>query len=187
MLADIKIAHSVFALPFALLGAAMVAWPPEDSGVQALSGGHVAIAVVLVIAAMVAARTAAMLSNRLLDRELDARNPRTAGRPLASGEASVRSYKIGLLTAAAGIYCHHFALLVVAREPLATDALHTCARVDLQLWLVQTIYGVVPCVAWRIPGDQRSGRCNCRARRSDFGGAKHLVSVGHGAVLGSWI
>ena len=100
MLADIKIAHSVFALPFALLGAAMVAWPPEDSGVQALSGGHVAIAVVLVIAAMIAARTAAMLSNRLLDRELDARNPRTAGRPLASGEASVRSYKIGLLAAA---------------------------------------------------------------------------------------
>ena len=83
MLADIKIAHSVFALPFALLGGAMVAWPPEDSGVHALPGGDVAIAVVLVIAAMVAARTAAMLSNRLLDRELDARNPRTAGRPLA--------------------------------------------------------------------------------------------------------
>ena len=92
MLADIKIAHSVFALPFALLGGAMVAWPPKDSGVHALPGGDVAIAVVLIVAAMVAARTAAMLSNRLLDRDLDARNPRTAGRPLASGEASVRSY-----------------------------------------------------------------------------------------------
>jgi 4-hydroxybenzoate polyprenyltransferase len=96
MLADIKIAHSVFALPFALLGGAMVAWPPGGSGVPKIPGGDVVLMLVLVVVAMVAARTAAMLSNRLIDRELDARNPRTSQRPLACGLASVGSYRLGL-------------------------------------------------------------------------------------------
>ena len=93
MAGDIKIAHSVFALPFALLAAAMAAWPV--SGEPPVAGSELVWAAMLVVAAMVSARTAAMLSNRLLDRHLDAANPRTASRPLAAGTASTRAYLMG--------------------------------------------------------------------------------------------
>jgi 4-hydroxybenzoate polyprenyltransferase len=103
MLSDIKIAHSVFAMPFALLGGAMAAWPPPGSGLEPVAGQRLVWIAVLVVAAMVAARTAAMLSNRLLDRGIDARNPRTAGRPLAAGSASAAAYGWGLAVSAAAV------------------------------------------------------------------------------------
>jgi len=80
---DIKLGHSTFALPFALLGAFM-ARPIDESWVR--FGGQL----LLVVICMVSARTVAMLSNRLLDRILDAKNPRTAGRALPSGRVAVR-------------------------------------------------------------------------------------------------
>ena len=101
MLGDIKIAHSVFAMPFAVLAGVMAAWPPEASGIAAVSGGVFVGAIVLVVAAMVTARTAAMLCNRILDRTIDARNPRTASRPLASGAAAVSNYVFVLVAMAA--------------------------------------------------------------------------------------
>lgn len=101
MLGDIKIAHSVFALPFALLGGAMAAWPPASATATSLHGGEVLGVLLLVVAAMAAARTAAMLANRIFDRELDARNPRTALRPLAAGSVSLRAYVIGLIISSA--------------------------------------------------------------------------------------
>lgn len=75
---DIKLAHSVFALPFALLAAGMALDPGT-------SGAGIAWRVVLVIWCMVSARTWAMLINRIADRTIDARNPRTARRALAAG------------------------------------------------------------------------------------------------------
>ena len=70
----IKLSHSVFALPFALAAAALAA------------GGAPPLRQVLwILVAMVAARSAAMGFNRLADHELDARNPRTAGRELPAG------------------------------------------------------------------------------------------------------
>ena len=77
--ADIKLSHSVFALPFALLGA-FLALPAGG-----IDWGRMAVSAALVVACMVAARTAAMVANRLLDRGIDARNPRTAGRALPAG------------------------------------------------------------------------------------------------------
>lgn len=77
-LADIKLAHSVFALPFALLAAFLAAAPFAE---PARFAGQLA----LVIACMVLARTWAMLLNRLADRRIDADNPRTARRALAAG------------------------------------------------------------------------------------------------------
>jgi 4-hydroxybenzoate polyprenyltransferase len=71
----IKFSHSLFALPYALLAAFMAAGGPPAAGQLAL-----------VVACMVAARSAAMTFNRLVDAELDARNPRTAGRPLPAGQ-----------------------------------------------------------------------------------------------------
>lgn len=70
----VRIEHTVFALPFAYVGAFLAAngWPGVSD-------------VVWVTLAMVGARTLAMALNRLIDAELDARNPRTAGRELPSG------------------------------------------------------------------------------------------------------
>ncbi len=97
---DIKLAHSVFALPFALLGAFMAATCSADPLTSEppqrwLFGWQVA----LVLAAMVSARTAAMLANRLVDRTIDAKNPRTAGRALPSGRLSVGTARLALLFA----------------------------------------------------------------------------------------
>lgn len=79
---DIKLAHSVFALPFALLAACMVA-PRSSAGRTdwpAFAG-----MLFLVLVCMVAARTWAMVVNRLADRHIDASNPRTRQRAFASG------------------------------------------------------------------------------------------------------
>lgn len=94
---DIKIAHSVFALPFALLGAFMAAAPAGS----AVDWRRFAGQVMLVIAAMVCARTVAMLANRYLDREIDARNPRTMGRAIPAGRLTTRSVLLAMLTFAA--------------------------------------------------------------------------------------
>jgi len=70
----IKFEHTLFALPFAYLGMLLAArgWPSWAQFIW-------------ITVAMAAARTLAMSSNRLADRQLDSRNPRTAGRPLITG------------------------------------------------------------------------------------------------------
>jgi 4-hydroxybenzoate polyprenyltransferase len=78
----IKFEHSVFALPFAATGA-LLAW--RDAGYRV---PEVAWKLALVVAAMVAARSAAMAFNRLLDADIDARNPRTRMRHIPSGTLS---------------------------------------------------------------------------------------------------
>jgi 4-hydroxybenzoate polyprenyltransferase len=87
----IKFSHTVFALPFALAAAAIAA---RGHGITV---GRLAAIVV----AMVGARTAAMGFNRIADRHIDARNPRTAGRELPTGKVSLAS--AALLTVAAAI------------------------------------------------------------------------------------
>ena len=73
-LREIRIEHTLFALPFAYVGAILAA-----RGLPTLAQlGWITLAVL-------GARTAAMAANRFLDREIDARNPRTARRALASG------------------------------------------------------------------------------------------------------
>jgi 4-hydroxybenzoate polyprenyltransferase len=79
----IRFSHTVFAMPFALL-AAVLAWsrPDTEFRVRDLVG---------IVLCMVAARSAAMAFNRLVDRRIDAGNPRTATRHLPAGLLSVRS------------------------------------------------------------------------------------------------
>lgn len=87
----VAIEHSVFALPFAYLSAlaAMLA-----------DGGHVRwLDLLLITIAMVGARTFAMAANRIIDRRIDARNPRTAGRELVTGAVSVRTAWTGAIVA----------------------------------------------------------------------------------------
>lgn len=85
---DIKLAHSVFALPFAVL-AAFLAGPPAGSPAKAW--WTFLFKLLLVVACMVLARTWAMLVNRLADRRIDARNERTSRRVFASGQLSPRA------------------------------------------------------------------------------------------------
>jgi len=77
----IKFEHSVFALPFALVGALLAA---RESG--ALPSWR---QILWIVVAMVGARSAAMTMNRIADIEYDRRNPRTANRALATGELSL--------------------------------------------------------------------------------------------------
>lgn len=84
---DIKIAHTLFAMPFALLSAFVAASGNPGFGKMAL-----------VVLCMVFARTAAMAANRLLDARLDAQNPRTASRAIPSGKLSAKEM-MGLLSA----------------------------------------------------------------------------------------
>lgn len=82
----VRFSHTVFALPFALLSA-VLAWSQPDSvfRLRDLFG---------ILLCMVAARSAAMAFNRLVDRQIDAGNPRTARRHLPAGILSVRSVTI---------------------------------------------------------------------------------------------
>jgi 4-hydroxybenzoate polyprenyltransferase len=75
----VKFSHTIFALPFAL-SAIVLAAPFGD-----LSAFRVA----LIVLCIAAARTAAMAFNRLVDRDIDAKNPRTADRELPRGVLSV--------------------------------------------------------------------------------------------------
>jgi 4-hydroxybenzoate polyprenyltransferase len=88
----VRIEHTVFALPFAYVGAllAVEGWPGTAE-------------MVWVTVAMVGARTLAMALNRLVDAELDARNPRTATRELPSG-ALTRAQVLALCAAALAAY-----------------------------------------------------------------------------------
>ena len=96
----VAIEHSVFALPFAYL-AALVA--------MQRTGGVRWMDLLLITVAMVAGRTFAMAANRILDRHIDAQNPRTANRELVTGAVSVRTAWTGagvslvFLFAAAGL------------------------------------------------------------------------------------
>lgn len=74
-LRDIRIEHTLFALPFAYVGAVMAA-----------HGMPAWWQLLWITLAVTGARTAAMAANRYFDRELDARNPRTARRAVASGK-----------------------------------------------------------------------------------------------------
>lgn len=84
----IKVAHTVFALPFALAALLMAAHTAPPAG--GTPGRLSARLVLLVVAAMVLARAAAMAFNRLVDADFDARNPRTSGRALPAGRLSRR-------------------------------------------------------------------------------------------------
>jgi 4-hydroxybenzoate polyprenyltransferase len=100
----IKFEHTLFALPFAFLGMILAAegWPRWST-------------VLWIAVAMVGARSAAMGFNRLVDRDLDALNPRTAGRALPAG--LIRPAAVGVFVAASA------ALLVLAAAMLNPLAL----------------------------------------------------------------
>lgn len=132
-LSDIKIAHSVFALPFAILAAFLVApRVPSISEPGRIVPAHALDPdapinwsrflgqLALVIVCMVLARTWAMLVNRLADRNFDVNNPRTARRVFASGKLDVRSGWTVALTCAALFQLTAVGFWIFFRNPWPT-------------------------------------------------------------------
>lgn len=78
----VKFEHTVFALPFAYAGMLLASMQQNGTGWPGWP------TLIWVTVAMAAARTAAMGANRVIDRFIDARNPRTAGREVPSGKVS---------------------------------------------------------------------------------------------------
>lgn len=134
----IKFEHTLFALPFAYMGMILAAhgWP----------GWH---AFTWITVAMVAARTLAMAFNRVADREIDAENPRTAGRALPRGLLRTRH---ALLACAASLV----ALVVAAWQlnplclqllPLAGLALIGYSYTKRFTWLSHALLGITDGIA----------------------------------------
>jgi 4-hydroxybenzoate polyprenyltransferase len=134
----VKLEHTVFALPFAMLGLVLgslasrgTAWP----------GWPVFL---LVLAAMVSARTAAMAYNRIADRELDALNPRTAGRAIPAGKISLKRFKLYFTLAVAGFFAASAALgsLPLALSPVALAVILGYSHAKRATWLCHWILGL---------------------------------------------
>ena len=90
----VRLPHTAFALPFAIVGAAFASYRYPVTPGELLWIG----------VAFTAARFVAMAHNRLVDREFDARNPRTAGRELPAGRLSVGEAKASIVVAAAAFF-----------------------------------------------------------------------------------
>ena len=121
----VKFHHTLFALPFALLGAALAAWSPDGwrGRVQDWLG---------ILLCMATARSAAMAFNRLVDRDYDAMNPRTAGRHLPAGR--LRAPSVALFTAACALgFIASTLLFLPNRLPLFLS-------VPVLLWLLGYSY-----------------------------------------------
>lgn len=99
----VRFSHSVFALPFALCGAWLAA-----SGVPPMR------TLILVVVCAVCARTAAMGFNRLVDRDIDAANPRTRAREIPSGKLSIGAVRLLVLAASSAFVLASYALNTLA-------------------------------------------------------------------------
>lgn len=84
----VKLSHTVFALPFAITGMVAAYAVPTDGFDRHVPFSWTVVA--LILCCMVGARSFAMAVNRILDRRIDALNPRTAGRELPAGKLSQR-------------------------------------------------------------------------------------------------
>jgi 4-hydroxybenzoate polyprenyltransferase len=104
--ADIKISHTLFALPWALLATFLAAGGSPRSG-----------QLVLILLCMVTARTVAMASNRLLDARLDSLNPRTARRAIPSGTLSPRFVLVLLVLCCLGFITATFGFRILYDNP----------------------------------------------------------------------
>jgi 4-hydroxybenzoate polyprenyltransferase len=139
----IKFEHSLFALPFAFLGALLAAqgWP---TGRQIL----------WIVVAMVAGRSAAMAFNRIADRGYDAANPRTAQRELPTGQLSLGfAWAFTLVSAAALVFAAwQLNPLALKLSPLVLAVLffysYTKRFTTLTHWVLGACLGMAPAGAW---------------------------------------
>jgi 4-hydroxybenzoate polyprenyltransferase len=147
----IRFSHTLFALPFALL-AAVMAWVAPAAQAPQFSWRELAGLLV----AMVGARSAAMAFNRLVDRDVDALNPRTARRHLPAGILSVSAVRgflalsVGLYLLGAALFWPNYLPLLLALPVLAVLLGYSYAKrfTSLsQFWLGLAL-GLAPVCAW---------------------------------------
>ena len=139
----IKIEHTLFALPFAFLGAVLAA-----------NGLPSPWQILWIVVAMVGARSAAMAFNRIADRHFDARNPRTASRALPAGLLSVAFVWVFTLVAA-GVFLLAAAMLnrltlILAPVALACVLLYSLTKRWTQLshLVLGASLSIAPTGAW---------------------------------------
>jgi len=139
----IKIEHSVFALPFAYIGAFLAAggWP----GLYNMT---------VLTVAMVAVRSFAMAYNRYADMDIDSQNPRTQDRPLVTGALSTR-FTLGFIIATAFVFIAMCALmnpLCLKLSPLALglSAFYShCKRFTYWChFVLGMVLGLAPVAGW---------------------------------------
>lgn len=130
----IKFSHTVFALPFALMGAFLAA--RGLPGLPALG---------FILLAMVGARSAAMGFNRLVDRRIDAANPRTADRPLPAGRLGVGATRAFVIVAAAAFVLACWALnpLALTLSPLVLAIAFAYSYTKRFTWASHAVLGLV--------------------------------------------
>jgi 4-hydroxybenzoate polyprenyltransferase len=139
----IKFEHTLFALPFAFMGMLLAAggWPPWRT-------------VGWIVAAMVGARSAAMGWNRLVDRRIDAANPRTAGRALPAGQVTP-AFVAGFVAASATLLvvaAWQLNPLALALSPVALAVLLLYSYTKRFTWASHLVLGLslagAPLGAW---------------------------------------
>lgn len=139
----IRFEHTVFALPFAYLATFMASGGRPDPATL----GWITLA-------MVAGRSAAMAINRLVDREIDRRNPRTAGRPLQRGAVRVPEAVFFTALSLAGLFYAAWRLnpLAFKLAPLVPVAFVIYATSKRWTWLAHAFLGLAqalgPLGAW---------------------------------------
>lgn len=130
----VKFSHSIFALPFALIGYTLAA----------VEYGFSWLALVGVLVCMVLARSAAMGFNRLIDREFDARNPRTAAREIPSGKVTVRQaqWLVGLCSVGFMVVAAMFNTLTLLLSPVALAVVLGYSYTKRFTWFCHLILGI---------------------------------------------
>jgi 4-hydroxybenzoate polyprenyltransferase len=138
-LSFVRFSHSVFALPFALVGALLAA---RSNPLTLSRTGWI-------VAAMVTARSAAMGFNRLADWRFDALNPRTSMRELPRGAMSVREAALFVLAASAAFVFSAWKLgpLCFALSPLALAIVFWYSIAKRFTWTTQFFLGLAMAVA----------------------------------------
>ncbi|MEW6116199.1 MAG: UbiA-like polyprenyltransferase [Nitrospirota bacterium] len=139
----IKFSHSVFALPFAFTGAVLAA-----AGIPATGK------LLWITVAMVGARSGAMGLNRIIDRRIDAANPRTAAREIPSGKIRTVDATVFTVVSFAVFVLAAFMLnpLALKLSPLAIAVLFLYSYTKRFTWLAHFVLGIAisaaPLGAW---------------------------------------
>jgi 4-hydroxybenzoate polyprenyltransferase len=142
----IKFEHSVFALPFALTGALLAFREGGTAGIWRK--------IFCIVVAMVGARSAAMAFNRLVDSEIDARNPRTRMRHLPAGLLGPTFVWVFLIVSAAVFFLAAWALnpLCLRLAPLALGIIffysYTKRFTAFSHLVLGFCLGIAPAAAW---------------------------------------
>ena len=144
----IKFEHSIFALPFALTGALLAVRG------TALSNLELATKFAWIVLAMVAARSAAMAFNRVVDADIDAKNPRTATRAIPAGLVSA-SFTWGFIVLWSAIFVFAAAMLNPLCLKLSPAVLiivcgysYTKRFTSLSHLVLGLALGIAPAAAW---------------------------------------